>query len=572
MVLNEHTIGEVKKLSYRPDLPMIVQSDRTILLEAQHPLFNEARQALAGFAELIKSPEYIHTYRITPLSLWNAAAAHIAPEQVTEVLGTYSKYGVPSTIVREIHETMKRYGLIRLEKAADQLLLTGDDPLLLQELTSYRSISSLLEEHREEHEYPVKPYARGLIKQELIRLGYPVQDLAGYTSGEDCPVSLLPTTASGKAFSLRGYQQEAVDAFHAAGSALGGSGVLVLPCGAGKTVIGLGALCQLQKATLILTTNTTSVRQWISELRDKTDLDPAMIGEYTGEQKEVKPVTVATYQILTYRPDAESDFPHMELFSKRDWGLIIYDEVHLLPAPVFRVTSGIQATRRLGLTATLVREDGREEDVFTLIGPKKYEMPWKVLEEQGWIAGATCQEIRLPFEAKWREAYAHAGARQKFRIAAENPRKLDVVRKLLDRHGNDRVLIIGQYVEQLEQMAQLLDIPVITGKVPEKERESLYQRFKAGDLTRLIVSKVANFAVDLPDANVAIQISGTFGSRQEEAQRLGRILRPKQKENTAHFYTLVTRDTREQEFAMNRQLFLVEQGYKYDVIEIESLD
>ncbi|USG67297.1 helicase-associated domain-containing protein [Brevibacillus ruminantium] len=560
-------------MSYRPDLPMIVQSDRTILLEAQHPQFEEARQALAAFAELMKSPEYIHTYRMTPLSLWNAAAAGTAPEKVTGVLERYSKYGVPPTIIREIHDTMSRYGLLRLEKREEQLLLCGDDPTLLQDLTSYKAVSALLEETADHTAYPVKPYARGLIKQELIRLGYPVQDFAGYNEGEACPVSLRSaSTSSGAPFSLRAYQQEAVDAFYAAGTALGGSGVLVLPCGAGKTVIGLGALCQFQKATLILTTNTTSVRQWISELLEKTDLDPSMIGEYSGERKEVKPVTVATYQILTYRPDAESDFPHMALFSKRDWGLIIYDEVHLLPAPVFRVTSGIQATRRLGLTATLVREDGREEDVFTLIGPKKYEMPWKSLEEQGWIAEASCREIRLPFAAQWREAYAQAGARQKYRIAAENPLKLTAVQKLLSQHEQDQVLIIGQYVEQLETMARQLDIPVITGKVPERERELLYQRFKKGELKRLIVSKVANFAVDLPDANVAIQISGTYGSRQEEAQRLGRILRPKQKENAAHFYTLVTRDTREQEFAMNRQLFLIEQGYKYEIVEIESLD
>jgi DNA excision repair protein ERCC-3 len=562
----------VKTVSYRPELPLIVQSDRTILLEAQHPLFAEVRQALSGFAELIKSPEYIHTYRITPLSLWNAAAGGLTAEQVTGVLSTYSKYGVPPSIVREIDETMGRYGLIRLEKDGDHLLLTGDDPLLLAELTGYKAVDALLEEQTGPAVWRVKPYARGLIKQELIRLGYPVQDVAGYTSGEACPVALREVTAGGRPFALRPYQQEAVDAFHAAGAATGGSGVLVLPCGAGKTVIGLGAICQLQTATLILTTNTTSVRQWIAELLDKTDLDPSQIGEYTGERKEVKPITVATYQILTYRSKADESFPHMSLFSEREWGLIVYDEVHLLPAPVFRVTSGIQATRRLGLTATLVREDGREEDVFTLIGPKKYEMPWKALEEQGWIAEAHCREIRLPFEANGREAYARAGARQKYRIAAENPRKLEVVRRLLERHADDRVLIIGQYVGQLQQLAAALNLPLITGKVSEKEREALYRQFKRGEITRLAVSKVANFAVDLPDANVAIQISGTFGSRQEEAQRLGRILRPKERDNAAHFYTLVTRDTREQEFALHRQLFLVEQGYHYDVIEMESLD
>ncbi|MGN7471610.1 DNA repair helicase XPB [Brevibacillus sp. SAFN-007a] len=553
-------------MSYRPDLPMIVQSDRTILLETQHPLFAEARQAISGFCELLKSPEYIHTYRMTPLSLWNAAASGIKPHEVTGILGTYSKYGVPPTIVKEIEETMRKYGLIRLERHGDDLVLHSDDPLVLRELAGYKSIAALLEDG-----YVLKSYARGLIKQELIRLGLPVQDLAGYSQGEPCPVRLRAKSAAGKLFSLRPYQQEAIDAFYRGGSALGGSGVLVLPCGAGKTVIGIGAISHLQTATLILTTNTTSVRQWIAELLDKTDLDPALVGEYTGDHKEVKPITVATYQILTYRPASLDEFPHMKLFSERDWGLIIYDEVHLLPAPVFRVTSGIQATRRLGLTATLVREDGREEDVFTLIGPKKYEVPWKAMEDAGWIAEARCREIRLPFEPKWREAYAQATARQKFRIAAENPKKLEAVKKLLERHEGDRVLIIGQYVDQLEQMANALQLPLITGKVPEKERETLYQQFKNGDITRLIVSKVANFAVDLPDANVAIQISGTFGSRQEEAQRLGRILRPKADNNTAHFYTLVTRDTREQEFSLHRQLFLVEQGYPYEIIENETL-
>ncbi|MFJ9501605.1 DNA repair helicase XPB [Brevibacillus centrosporus] len=558
-------------MSYRPDLPMIVQSDRTILLETQHPLFTEARQAISGFAELIKSPEYMHTYRITPLSLWNAAAGGMTPEQVSEALTTYSKYGVPPTIVRELEETMSRYGRIRLEKSGDDILLISDDSLILTELTSYKSVAQLLDESRADEGFIIKPYARGLIKQELIHLGYPVQDIAGYTAGESCPVSWREITAAGRPFALRPYQEEAVRAFHSGGAATGGSGVLVLPCGAGKTVIGLGAICQLQTATLIVTTNTTSVRQWISELLDKTGLDPSLVGEYTGDRKEVKPITVATYQILTFRPSAEDEFPHMKLFSERDWGLIIYDEVHLLPAPVFRVTSGIQATRRLGLTATLVREDGREEDVFTLIGPKKYEVPWKIMEEQGWIAEALCREIRLPFEPKWREAYARASTRQKFRIAAENPRKLEVVRYLLDQHSHDQVLIIGQYVDQLDQMAAALGLPIITGKVPESERELLYQQFKKGEIKRLIVSKVANFAVDLPDANVAIQISGTFGSRQEEAQRLGRILRPKPDDNKAHFYTLVTRDTREQEFSLHRQLFLVEQGYPYDIIEMETL-
>lgn len=558
-------------MAYQPHLPVIVQSDRTILLEVQHPLFQEARQALAGFAELVKSPEYIHTYRMTPLSLWNAAAGGLHAEQVVDSLSTYSKYGVPPSIVKEVRDYMGRYGMIRLERHENDLLLVSDDGLLLTELMNYKAMQPFIEEKRSQKEYKLKPYARGVIKQELIKLGYPVQDVAGYTEGAACPVVLRSVTPSGKPLALRDYQREAVDSFYADGSVYGGSGVLVLPCGAGKTIIGLGTICKVQTETLILTTNTTSVRQWINELLDKTELAPEMVGEYTGERKVVSPITVATYQILTYRQKAVDDFPHLALLTERNWGLIIYDEVHLLPAPVFRMTSSIQAKRRLGLTATLVREDGREEDVFSLVGPKRYEMPWKVLEEKGWIAGARCQEIRLPIEPVLREAYAHAKPQQKFRIAAENPRKLDVIKQLLERHKQDHVLIIGQYVHQLEQVAEALQAPLITGKVAERERELLYDQFKRGEITRLVVSKVANFAVDLPDANVAIQISGTFGSRQEEAQRLGRILRPKERENEAHFYTLVTRDTREQEFALHRQLFLIEQGYQYEVVDIETL-
>lgn len=559
-------------MTYNPELPIIVQSDRTILLEVQHPLFAEARQALSGFTELLKSPEYIHTYRITPLSLWNASASGLTAEAVIQALLTYSKFGVPPTIVGEIQEQMSRYGLIRLEKWDDSLVLACANELLLTELARYKHMERYIQERLSPTTYKIPLHARGIVKQELIKLGYPVQDIAGYTEGEPCTLQLRHQTSSGKAFSLRSYQQDAVDTFYAGGSALGGSGVLVLPCGAGKTVVGLGAIEKLQTATLILTTNATSVRQWIDELLDKTTLEADQIGEYTGQRKEVKPVTVATYQILTYRSKAwHEEYPHLKLFTERNWGLIIYDEVHLLPAPIFRMTAGIQAKRRLGLTATLVREDQREDDVFTLIGPKKYELPWKELEEKGWIAEAHCKEIRLPIDPYLREQYALSTPQQKYRIAAENPKKTTVVQKLLERHADDRVLIIGQYLDQLSELAEALQIPLITGKVAEKERMRLYHQFKNGTCNRLIVSKVANFAVDLPDANVAIQISGTFGSRQEEAQRLGRILRPKASDNTAHFYTLVTRDTREQEFALHRQLFLIEQGYRYEIMEMNDL-
>lgn len=557
-------------MSYRPELPLIVQSDRTLLLEVHNPLFAEVRLALSGFAELVKSPEYIHTYRLTPLSLWNAAASGLAAEAVIDTLLSYSKYGVPPAIVGEIQEQMSRYGLIRLEKEGDALVLVSENERLLRELMSYKSMQRYMQRQRSANAYEIPLHARGIIKQELIKLGYPVQDIAGYTEGEPCALQLRAQTAGRRTFSLRSYQEEAVESFYAGGQATGGSGVLVLPCGAGKTIIGLGVIDKLQTATLILTTNATSVRQWIDELLDKTTLTAEQIGEYTGQRKEVKPITVATYQILTYRSPGEDEFPHLKLFTERDWGLIIYDEVHLLPAPVFRMTSGIQAKRRLGLTATLVREDQREDDVFTLIGPKKYELPWKDLEEKGWIAQAQCTEIRLPIDPHLRERYAFATAQQKYRIAAENPKKTQVVRRLLQQHADDRVLIIGQYVDQLEQLAEDLQIPLITGKVAEKERLQLYQQFRSGSCKHLIVSKVANFAVDLPDANVAIQISGTFGSRQEEAQRLGRILRPKAGDNTAHFYTLITRDTREQEFALHRQLFLIEQGYRYEVMEMND--
>ncbi|WP_139490161.1 DNA repair helicase XPB [Brevibacillus dissolubilis] len=554
-------------MSYQPHLPMIVQSDRSILVEVQNPLFEQARQAIVGFTELVKSPEYIHTYRITPLSLWNAAASGMSCDEVLSALADFSKFGVPPSLAKEIQNSFSRYGLVRLEKLDDHLTLVCDDPFLLTQLMSFKSINSYIDIQLTATHYKLKPYSRGLIKQELIKLGYPVKDIAGYTDGEPCDIGLSDTTVSGRDFGLRDYQQEAVETFYANGSVHGGSGVLCLPCGAGKTVIGIGAMAKIKSATLILTTNTTSVHQWINEVLDKTSVTPDMIGEYTGEAKEVRPITVATYQILTHRRQADGEFPHMKLFDERNWGFIIYDEVHMLPAPVFKMTANIQAKRRLGLTATLVREDGLEEDVFSLVGPKKYDMPWKQLEQQGYIAQATCKEIRLPIDPHLRESYAMASPRQKYRIAAENPRKHEVITRLIQRHADDQILIIGQYVDQLESLSDALGIPLITGRVHEKDRARLYQQFKSGELKQLIVSKVANFAIDLPDANVAIQISGTFGSRQEEAQRLGRILRPKARDNTAHFYTLVTRDTQEQEYASKRQLFLVEQGYRYEIEE-----
>lgn len=562
-------------MRYQPDMPLIVQSDRTVLLETNHPQFREVRDQLSLFAELEKSPEYIHTYRISPLSLWNAAAGGMTAEQILDVLYRYGKYAIPLHIENEVREYVGRYGLLKLRKVegSEQFLqLVSEDEGLLRELTDYESLRAWFAPPQPGIPYPVPALHRGVVKQEFMKLGYPLQDLAGYTDGDPFSISLKDITTGRVPFVLRSYQQEAVDSFYAGGSEYGGSGVLVLPCGAGKTVIGIAAMAKLCTETLILTTNTTSVNQWIREILDKTNVQEQDIGSYTGERKDVRPITVATYQILTHRDSREGEFSHMSIFNRKNWGLIIYDEVHLLPAPVFRATAGIQAKRRLGLTATLVREDRREGDVFTLVGPKKYDIPWKRLEDAGWIAGASCVEIRTPMETEWREKYAVTATRQKYRVAAGNPRKIHVLERLLVRHRHDHVLVIGQYLDQLREAARRFHVPLITGEVSQEERERLYGLFKKGDIKVLIVSKVANFAVDLPDANVAIQISGTFGSRQEEAQRLGRILRPKQRDNRAYFYTLVSRDTNDQEYAMKRQLFLVEQGYRYQIVDAEMME
>lgn len=558
----------------QPQNPLIIQSDRTLLLEVANPLFEEVRDAISPFADLLKSPEYIHTYRITPLSLWNAASVGLTADEIIATLERYAKYGVPEMIRKEITETIRRYGILKLISQDGKLFLTTEDPLTLKEVWGYRSIRKLFPNPPDSdfHRLEVPLGMRGIVKVELIQLGFPVQDLAGYTEGAPLSFSLRKITRSGRPFSLRDYQVDAVEAFYSKGSAYGGSGVLVLPCGAGKTIIGLAVMEKIGMETLILTTNGTSVKQWIREILDKTSLDEEMVGEYTGEKKEIRPVTVATYQILTYRPDREKEeYPHLELFNRRNWGLVIYDEVHLLPAPVFRITADIQAKRRLGLTATLVREDGREEDVFSLIGAKKADVPWKDLEKEGWIAEASCIEIRVPMPQEIRENYVVAGSREKYRIAAENPEKLRILERLLEMHREDQVLIIGQYIRQLEEIAKRYGAPLITGKTSQEEREELYEAFRKGKINRIVVSKVANFAIDLPDANVAIQVSGTFGSRQEEAQRLGRILRPKEKENRAYFYTLVTRDSKDQEFSLNRQLFLVEQGYHYEILDGNGL-
>ena len=550
----------------RSENPLIVQSDRTILLETAHARYEEARDAIARFAELEKSPEHVHTYRITPLSLWNAAASGLGGGEILATLDGLSRYPVPQNVRFDIEDIVGRYGKLRLERTGDgALVLTTDDEALLAEVMRLKSVEPCIESALDSRRLAVRSGVRGALKQALIKAGFPVEDLAGYVDGAALAVGLRERTLGELPFHLRAYQEEAVRLFHAEGSSRGGSGVIVLPCGAGKTMVGLGAIVRLRTHTLILIANVSALRQWRDEILDKTTLTPADVGEYSGHEKEIRPVTLTTYQLLTYRRAREEQFLHFRLFEERDWGLIVYDEVHLLPAPIFRATAELQARRRLGLTATLVREDGREDDVFTLIGPKRYDVPWKDLERQGWIATARCSEIRLPLSAERRRSYAVADQRAKFRLASTNPLKLDLIRSLLVEHRDDKVLVIGQYLDQLDEIAAETGAPIITGKTPQGERDALYERFRQGDLNVLIVSKVANFAIDLPDANVAIQVSGTFGSRQEEAQRLGRILRPKTGANQARFYALVTRDTRDQEFAQNRQRFLTEQGYQYEI-------
>ena len=551
---------------YNAGNPLIVQSDRTVFLETANPQFEDARDDLARFAELDKSPEHLHTYRITPLSLWNAASSGMSAAEIINILNRYSKYEVPTNVVEDIREVVSRYGRVRLLKEDGAgLVLESDDELLMLELSRHKTVAPFLGAPLSARRIAVAPANRGHLKQALIKIGFPVEDLAGYTAGAPLQLEWRERCRSGRELTLRRYQRDAISVFWAGGDRRGGSGVLVLPCGAGKTVIGIGVIEKVRMQTLVLTTNVTALRQWKGELLDKTDLEEGQIGEYSGELKEIRPITLATYQILTWRRSKRSPFAHFSLFNEQDWGLVIYDEVHLLPAPVFRAVAEIQSRRRLGLTATLVREDGKEDDVFSLIGPKKIDVPWKELERQGWIAQATCIEFRLPMDQDLRLEYALAETRRKYTVASCNPAKFEVIEHLLERHRGDRVLIIGQFLDQLRAIAALVEAPLITGSVRNAVREDLYEKFRTGEIKVLVVSKVANFAVDLPEANVAIQVSGTFGSRQEEAQRLGRVLRPKSGENHAWFYTLVTRDTIDQEFAMNRQLFLTEQGYRYEI-------
>jgi DNA excision repair protein ERCC-3 len=542
------------------DGPLIVQSDKTLLLEIDHELSSECRHAIAPFAELERAPEHIHTYRITPLGLWNARAAHHDAEAVIDALLKYSRYPVPHALLIDIAETMARYGRLTLHMHPSHgLVLQSSDRSVLEEVLRSKKVTPLIGARLDEDTVAVHPSERGHLKQVLLKLGWPAEDLAGYVDGEAHSITLKTD-----GWDLRPYQKEAVEGFWH-----GGSGVVVLPCGAGKTIVGAAAMATAGATTLILVTNTMSARQWKSELLKRTNLTEEEIGEYSGARKEIRPVTIATYQVMTTK--RQGVYAHLELFDARDWGLIIYDEVHLLPAPVFRFTADIQARRRLGLTATLVREDGMEGEVFSLIGPKRYDAPWKDIEAQGYIAPADCAEVRVTLPDADRIAYAMAEPEERYRMAATTSYKNRVVEHLVNAHPDDHVLVIGQYLDQLDELSTMLDVPLITGATPQKERERLFQSFRDGSTRVLVVSKVANFSVDLPEAGVAIQVSGTFGSRQEEAQRLGRVLRPKGDKRSAHFYTIVTRDTVDADFAAHRQRFLAEQGYAYRILDADDL-
>jgi len=556
--------------------PLTVQKDHTILLDVDHPAHGEMRDFLAAFADLEQSLQHLYLYRMTRLSLWNAAAAGRTAGEIAARLAANARYGLPPEAAGWIAETMARYGRLALRREGELLLLDSADAALIAHLAHSGAVDEFLEGAVDAHTLRVRPGCRGLLKQRLRTLGYPPTDLAGYLPGAPLALALRGTTRGGRPFAPRAYQQAAAQSYCREG-AHGGSGVVVLPCGAGKTVVGLAVLARLRTQTLILCPHTTAVHQWREELLDKTTLEPQQIGEYSGERKEIAPVTLATYQILTHRPLArkkdgtEAPFPHFGLLSERDWGLIVYDEVHLLPAPIFRLTAELQARRRLGLTATLVREDGKQGEVFSLIGPKVYEAPWRELEAEGWLAAVHCWEVRVALSPGERLAYlgAETGHAQS-RLAAENPAKVAVVRRLAARHAGDRILVIGRYLAQLRTIAAALAAPLVTGQTAVAERERLFAAFRRGEEPVLVVSNVANFALDLPEANVGIQVSGTYGSRQEEAQRLGRLLRPKPGGRPAHFYTLVTQGTMDQDHAAKRQRFLVEQGYRYVIVGVEE--
>ena len=574
------------------DMPLIVQSDRTLLLDVHSPLAEECRNALIPFAELLRSPEHLHTYALTPLSLWNAASAGFTSQDAIDVLKKFSRYDVPQNVLVWISETANRFGKLRLvpcsickddgKEKEEYLYLVSSSPYVFKEISANPTVQKLMipcryeepdgqsskgvfvSEEEKKYCFILNLTDRGTVKQQLLKLGWPVKDDVPLQDGAPLEISLREKTLSGKPFNIREYQKKSAQALIGDRGPGTGFGTIVLPCGAGKTIVGMLIMSMLKTNTLIVTTNISAVHQWIDELVDKTNLERDQIAEYTGENKTILPVTVATYQILTWRPNKTGPYPHFSLFRQNNWGLIIYDEVHTLPAPVFRVAAEIQAVRRVGLTATLVREDGCEGYVFSLVGPKRYDVPWKELERSGWIASAECVEVRLGLPQEKEIEYAVSQQRAKHKIASENPVKDKIVLELVKKFPQDKILVIGQYLDQLHNLAKLLNAPIITGKTPNSERDKIYADFRSGNIQVLVVSKVANFAIDLPDASMAIQVSGTFGSRQEEAQRLGRILRPK--ERTSRFFTLITRNTVEEDFGSNRQKFLAEQGYSYRIL------
>ena len=542
------------------DGPLIVQSDKTLLLDIDHGMSTECRRAIAPFAELERTPEHIHTYRLTNLGLWNARAAGHDAEMVIDTLIKYSRYAVPHSILVDVAETMSRYGRLRLEAdPVHGLILVTTDTAVLEEVIRAKKIAPLLGVRIDNETIAVHPSQRGQIKQSLLRLGWPAEDFAGYVDGQAHEIALKQDD-----WKIRPYQELAAEGFWH-----GGSGVVVLPCGAGKTIVGAAAMAHVKATTLILVTNTIAARQWREELLKRTTLNEDEIGEYSGAKKEIRPVTIATYQVMTKKKDGV--YAHLDLFDTHDWGLIIYDEVHLLPAPIFRFTADIQSRRRLGLTATLVREDGMEGEVFSLIGPKRFDVPWKEIESQGYIAPAQCVEVRVNLSETERISYATAEPEERYRFCATTRTKRNVVESLVAHHAGEQILVIGQYIDQLDELSEVLGVPLIKGETPVKEREVLFNKFRTGEITCLVVSKVANFSIDLPDATIAIQVSGAFGSRQEEAQRLGRILRPKSDGRSATFYSVVSRDTIDQDFAQNRQRFLAEQGYAYKIIDADDV-
>lgn len=555
------------------DAPLIVQGDGTILLDVSARDFEEIRNFMLVFAELLKSPEYIHTYRITLVSLWNAASLNYTSQSIIDFLKKYTSYEIPKNIIKQIKTSIEKYGKVKIIKEDEKYYLISDDRDIIDEILHYKAVVKYIKKEIDDNKIEIDPIYRGHIKLALINIGYPVQDLAGYKEGEEYRFNLREKLiSSGENFVLRDYQKNSADAFYANGKPEGGAGVISLPCGTGKTIVGLDIMHRIQNKTLIIVTGVTACRQWREEILDKTDIPPEDIGEYNGLNKEIKPITIATYKILTYRKNKESPFVHFEIFFRKNWGLVIYDEVHLLPAPIIKLTSEIQSMRRLGLTATLIREDGLEKDVFCLIGPKKFDMPWRELEEKKFIAEAYCYDIRIPLDESHREDYIISSDKIKFRIASENILKYDIVKKIIEKLKGKNILIIGQYLSQLDEMQKRTGYTIITGKTPQSERDIIYKKFKSGEIKILIVSKVANLSVDLPDANVLIQISGTFGSRQEEAQRLGRVLRPKKGENKSYFFSIITNDTKEEDFSHKRQLFLTEQGYHYELLDKDSFE